>query len=127
MKRELNIDGIRIADDTDAFIIAEVCHNHQGDLEKCKELFRKAKASGASAVKLQKRDNRSLFTRSMFVTPDMIRQHEILNEVAKMVDAGDVHTTVGEHFGSVNAANLKRAHALLVSGKARGKIVLEGF
>jgi sialic acid synthase len=66
MKRELTVDGIRIADDTDAFIIAEVGHNHQGDLEKCKELFRKAKASGATAVKLQKRDNRSLFTKAMF-------------------------------------------------------------
>ena len=35
--------------------------------------------------------------------------------------------TLAEHFGTINAANLKRAHALLESGKARGKIVLEGF
>lgn len=66
MKRELVIDGIRIADDTDAFIIAEVGHNHQGDVEKCKELFRKAKEAGCSAVKLQKRDNKSLFTKVMY-------------------------------------------------------------
>lgn len=69
----------------------------------------------------------SMFTRSIFETPDMIRQHEILTEVAQMVDVGEIHTTVGEHFGIINAANLKRAHALLESGKARGKIVLEGF
>jgi hypothetical protein len=34
---------------------------------------------------------------------------------------------VGEHFGTINAANLRRAHGLLESGKAKGKIVLEGF
>ena len=44
-----------------------------------------------------------------------------------LVDAGVIQTTVGEHFGAINATNLKRAHALLESGKARGKIVLEGF
>ena len=68
-----------------------------------------------------------MFTRSMFETDDMIRQHEILSEVAKLVDAGTIQTTVGEHFGKINAANLKLAHALIESGKARGKIVLEGF
>lgn len=36
-------------------------------------------------------------------------------------------TTFGEHYGRIEAANLKRAHALLESGKAKGKIVLEGF
>lgn len=66
MKRELVIDGIRIADDTDAFVIAEVGHNHQGDVEKCKDIFRKAKECGATAVKLQKRDNPTLFTKAMF-------------------------------------------------------------
>jgi NADPH2:quinone reductase len=38
-----------------------------------------------------------------------------------------LQTTLGEHFGRINARNLRRAHALLESGKARGKIVLEGF
>jgi zinc-binding alcohol dehydrogenase family protein len=69
----------------------------------------------------------SMFTRSIFETPDMVRQHEILSEMAVLVDAGEIRTTVGEHFGNINAANLKRAHALLESGKSRGKIVLEGF
>lgn len=68
-----------------------------------------------------------MFTRPIFRTADMIAQHRLLDEVAALVDAGILRTTVGEHFGAINAANLRRAHALLESGKARGKIVLEGF
>ena len=68
-----------------------------------------------------------MFTRSMFQTADMIEQHHILNEVAALIDKGLVKTTVGEHFGTINAANLRIAHAVLESGKAKGKIVLEGF
>ena len=69
MPRELEIDGIRVADDTDCFVIAEIGHNHQGDVEKCKELIMVAQQSGASAVKLQKRHNSSLFTRAMYDSP----------------------------------------------------------
>src|ERR1700742_1879249 len=69
----------------------------------------------------------SMFTRSSFQTPDMIAQHHLLNDVADLIDKGVLRTTVGENFGAINAANLKRAHALLESGKARGKIVLEGW
>lgn len=68
-----------------------------------------------------------MFTRSLFETPDMIEQHHLLTEVAGLIDAGRLKTTLGEHFGTINATNLKRAHALLESGRARGKIVLEGF
>ena len=68
-----------------------------------------------------------MFTRSLFETADMIEQHRLLQRVAELVDAGTLKTTLGEHFGSINAANLGRAHALLESGTARGKIVLEGF
>ncbi|SEH30064.1 N-acetylneuraminate synthase family protein [Magnetospirillum fulvum] len=64
--RELCVDAIRIADDTDCYVIAEIGHNHQGDLEKCKQLFHAAHECGANAVKLQKRDNRSLFTKAMY-------------------------------------------------------------
>ncbi|MFK8252013.1 zinc-binding alcohol dehydrogenase family protein [Ancylobacter terrae] len=68
-----------------------------------------------------------MFTRSMFTTPDMSAQHDLLNEVAKLVDAGTLRTTLGAHYGTINAANLKRAHATLESGRAIGKIVLEGW
>jgi sialic acid synthase len=67
--RELVIDNFRINDDSDCYVIAEIGHNHQGELEKCKELFRAAKDCGAHAVKLQKRDNRSLFTKAMYDKP----------------------------------------------------------
>jgi zinc-binding alcohol dehydrogenase family protein len=68
-----------------------------------------------------------MYTRSMFETEDMIEQHNLLNRVAELVDAGTLKTTFGEHFGTINAENLRRAHELLESGKAKGKIVLEGF
>jgi len=68
-----------------------------------------------------------MFTRSLFETPDMLEQHRLLNRVSELIDAGVLRTTLGEHFGRIDAANLRRAHALLESGKARGKIVLEGF
>jgi zinc-binding alcohol dehydrogenase family protein len=68
-----------------------------------------------------------MFTRPLFETPDMIRQHEILERIAALIDAGTLRTTVGEHFGTINAENLRRAHALVESHRARGKIVLEGF
>lgn len=69
MKRELEIDGTTINDDTDAWVIAEIGHNHGGDVARCKDLFRAAKECGASAVKLQKRDNKTLFTKAMYDSP----------------------------------------------------------
>ncbi len=69
----------------------------------------------------------SMFTRSSFQTPDMIGQHHLLDDVADLVDKGVLRTTLDQTFGTINAGNLKRAHALLESGKSRGKIVLEGW
>jgi zinc-binding alcohol dehydrogenase family protein len=68
-----------------------------------------------------------MFTRSMYQTEDMIEQHKLLTRVAELIDSGVLKTTLGEHYGTINVANLRRAHALLESGKAQGKIVLEGF
>ena len=68
-----------------------------------------------------------MFTRSLFKTPDISEQHRLLARVASMVDEGLIRTTLDAHFGVINAVNMKRAHALLESGQARGKIVLEGF
>ena len=69
----------------------------------------------------------SMFTRSVFATPDMAEQGRLLAEVARFVDAGTLKTTFAESFGRIDAANLRRAHALIESGRAKGKIVLEGF
>ena len=68
-----------------------------------------------------------MFTRSMFETRDMIMQHRLLTRVAKLIDTGVIRTTLGEHLGTINAANLQKAHRKLETGRAVGKIVLEGF
>lgn len=68
-----------------------------------------------------------MFARSRFETPDMAQQGKLLAEVAGLVDEGLIRTTANASFGTINAANLRRAHALLESGKAQGKVVLEGF
>lgn len=83
-------------------------------------------------VTLLKRKSLSLhwelmFTRSLFETPDMIKQHELLNKVANLLDEGTIKTTLSQALDGINAGNLRKAHALIESGQARGKIVLEAF
>jgi zinc-binding alcohol dehydrogenase family protein len=68
-----------------------------------------------------------MFTRPVFETPDIDAQGALLDEVSRLVDGGVLKTTLAEHFGTINAANLRRAHELIERGAARGKIVLEGF
>jgi NADPH:quinone reductase len=68
-----------------------------------------------------------MFTRAMFETADMIEQHKLLTEAAALIDAGTLRTTLGEHYGLIDAANLRRAHAALENGRTLGKIVMEGF
>ncbi|TCN43487.1 zinc-binding alcohol dehydrogenase family protein [Shinella granuli] len=68
-----------------------------------------------------------MFTRSLFATADIEKQHALLNRVSALVDAGKIKSTLNKNFGTINAENLKRAHALIESGKAKGKIVLAGF
>jgi len=68
-----------------------------------------------------------MFTRSMFKTADMSKQHELLNKVADLIDQGYIKTTVGKNLGFINAENLRAAHAELESGKSIGKIVLQNF
>lgn len=67
--RQLIIDGRVIHDGSDCFVIAEIGHNHQGRLDKAREMFAQAKQCGVNAVKLQKRDNRTLYTRAMYYKP----------------------------------------------------------
>ena len=69
MARELVIDGHCIDDGSDCYVVAEIGHNHQGDLSTAKALFRIAKECGVDAVKIQKRDNRALFTAEMYNKP----------------------------------------------------------
>jgi sialic acid synthase len=67
--RRLSIDGVEIGDDTPCYVIAEVGHNHQGDVALAKQLIDAAKECGVHAVKLQKRANRSLYTREFYEQP----------------------------------------------------------
>ena len=69
----------------------------------------------------------AMFTRPMFRTADMIRQHEILNDVAALVDAGVLRATASRSLGTINAQNLRLAHTALEAGRVVGKIVLAGF
>lgn len=68
-----------------------------------------------------------MFTRSLFKTADMDKQRQLLNSVSSLIDNGEIMTTLGQHFGQINAENLKKAHAYIESGKSIGKVVLEGF
>lgn len=68
-----------------------------------------------------------MFTRSIFETPDMDEQGKLLAEVAALIDAGKIRTTMTDVLRPINAEKLRQAHAVIESGKARGKIVLEGF
>ncbi|TLU73414.1 zinc-binding alcohol dehydrogenase family protein [Lichenicoccus roseus] len=68
-----------------------------------------------------------MFTRSIYDTQDIEQQGILLGEVARLVDQARLRSTMTQQFGTINAANLKRAHALLESGRSIGKIVLSGF
>ena len=68
-----------------------------------------------------------MFTRSMFNTTDIEQQSQLLHQVAELVDNHKIKTTLNQTFGKINAQNLKLAHELIESGRAKGKIVLEGF
>ncbi|GAB1470993.1 N-acetylneuraminate synthase [Chloroflexota bacterium] len=99
MIRALNINGLAISDNSDCFVIAEIGNNHQGDLQKAMELFKAAKECGVDAVKLQKRDNKSLLTHAAYNRP-----YENENSFGK---------TYGEHrealeFGRTEYVELKK-------------------
>ncbi len=68
-----------------------------------------------------------MYTRSMFATQDIQQQHQLLTLLSQLIDKGGIKTTLGEHYGTINAENLKRAHAHIESNTAVGKVVLEGF
>lgn len=58
---------------------------------------------------------------------DMQQQHDILNNIANMIDKGQIKTTVGENLGLINATNLRKAHQHLETQTVKGKLVLVGF
>ena len=69
VSRHFRIDGVDVHEGSECYVIAEIGHNHQGDVEKAKQLIRSAHEWGVNAVKLQKRSNRTLYTRSYYEMP----------------------------------------------------------
>lgn len=69
----------------------------------------------------------SMFTRPLLQTDDLIAQHELLEHVARLVDAGTVRTTMTTQLGPINAATLRQAHEMVESGHSVGKTVIAGF
>ncbi len=65
-----------------------------------------------------------MFTRSMFQTPDMIEQHQLLAEVSRLLDAGTLRTTQTRTLVGFDAATLREAHALVEGGGMIGKVVV---
>lgn len=68
-----------------------------------------------------------MFARAMYQSTDMMEQSHLLNRVSELVEQGYIQTTTGKNLGTINAANLRAAHAELESGSSIGKIVLQGF
>ena len=68
-----------------------------------------------------------MFTRSMFKTPDMQAQHDLLNEAGRLLDEGPLKTTMTENYGPLTAENLRQAHGKIESGSMIGKLVLSGI
>lgn len=67
--RRLTVDGFELHDGSDCYVIAEIGHNHQGDVEQAKQLIHAAAECGCNAVKFQKRSNRTLYTREFYEQP----------------------------------------------------------
>lgn len=65
----VTIDGTLVSSNSDAYVIAEIGHNHQGSVDICKLMIRKAKEAGCNAVKLQKRDNKTLYSKEFYDSP----------------------------------------------------------
>ncbi|SDA35904.1 zinc-binding alcohol dehydrogenase family protein [Sphingomonas sp. NFR15] len=68
-----------------------------------------------------------MFTRPMFRTSDMIAQHDMLEEISDMLDAGELKSTLVQRLSPINAEAIAEAHRVAESGKAIGKTVIEGF
>lgn len=68
-----------------------------------------------------------MFARPVFGTADVAEQGRLLARVATLVDEGRLISTVSEQLSPINAANLRRAHERVESGRMRGKLVLSGF
>ncbi|NQY95471.1 MAG: zinc-binding alcohol dehydrogenase family protein, partial [Campylobacteraceae bacterium] len=65
-----------------------------------------------------------MFTRAMFNTADIEKQHQILTQIASLVDEGKIKTTLSKTIEGFSVENFKEAHKLSESGKTIGKIAI---
>lgn len=65
-----------------------------------------------------------MFTRSMYRTNDRVKQHELLNSIAELIDAGKIKTTLNKIYGQISVDNIAAVHDQLEAGSSIGKIVL---
>ncbi|WP_058912154.1 zinc-binding alcohol dehydrogenase family protein [Entomohabitans teleogrylli] len=65
-----------------------------------------------------------MYTRSMYQTPDMARQGEILNQVAQLVDKGIVDSTLSATLQGLSVESISAAHQKVLEGHMRGKVVV---
>ena len=65
-----------------------------------------------------------MFTRSMYTTADIARQGEILNDVARLLDAGELTTTLNDTLHGLSVETLTQAHQRVLEGHMRGKVVI---
>ncbi|MDF1892519.1 zinc-binding alcohol dehydrogenase family protein [Rahnella contaminans] len=65
-----------------------------------------------------------MYTRSMFNTPDIAQQGEILKQVAALVDEGKVTTTLSETLHGLTVESIEAAHAKVLDGHMQGKVVV---
>jgi NADPH2:quinone reductase len=65
-----------------------------------------------------------MYTRSMFTTPDIAEQGEILKQVAALVDEGKVQTTLSETLSGLTVESIEAAHAKVLDGHMQGKVVV---
>jgi len=68
-----------------------------------------------------------MFARAMHKTSDMIEQHKLLSWVAGEIESGNFRTTVNQVLSPINASTMREAYLLIETGRAKGKVVLEGF
>ncbi|WP_268872572.1 zinc-binding dehydrogenase [Secundilactobacillus kimchicus] len=65
-----------------------------------------------------------MYSRSYFETSDLISQHNILENIAKLLDENQINSTVTKVLSPINATNLRQAHEMVENGHMMGKVVI---
>jgi NADPH:quinone reductase len=66
-----------------------------------------------------------MFTRPIYQTEDMIEQHRLLKETARLIEEGDIQTTATKKMQGLTAETFREAHQIVEEGKMIGKLVIK--